>query len=96
MQVRFGELARQEFLDARAWYEEQQRGLGPRFATEIRAATRRIARLPLLYPIEVGDVRRCTVNRFPYSLRYVLRDGIVVIVTVSHQHRAPDYWIDRY
>lgn len=51
--------------------------------------------MPLLYAIETGDVRKCPVNRFPYVLHYVLRADTVVIVAVSHQHRAPDYWIDR-
>ena len=95
MQVRLAEPARLELLDARAWYDAQQPGLGARFAAEIGASARRIARMPLLYAIETGEVRKCPVNRFPYVLRYVMRDDTVVIVAVSHQHRAPDYWIDR-
>lgn len=95
MQVRLTELARLELLDACTWYDEQQSGLGARFATGLRTSARRIARMPLLYPIEIADVRKCPLNRFPYVLRYVLRDAAIVIVAVSHQHRTPDYWIDR-
>jgi len=69
MQVRFAELAKLEFDEARAWYRE------------IRP--------------ELGDVRRCVLRQFPYTLRYAVRSDVIVVIAVSHQHRAPDYWVDR-
>jgi toxin ParE1/3/4 len=61
----------------------------------VREATRRIALSPLLFPVELDEVRRYVMNRFPYTLRYVLRGEDVWIMTVSHQHRSPDYWVER-
>jgi hypothetical protein len=26
---------------------------------------------------------------------YVIREQSIVVVAVAHQHRAPDYWIER-
>jgi hypothetical protein len=65
MHVRFARLAVQELADAKEWYEAQQKGLGQIFAHSVRESALRIARVPLLYPIEVGDVRRCVLNRHP-------------------------------
>jgi plasmid stabilization system protein ParE len=95
MRIRFSELANNELVDACDWYERQQDGLGARFKSAVRDAARQIARTPLLFPVELEDVRRYVMNRFPYTLRYVLRGEEVWILAVSHQHRRPDYWVER-
>ncbi len=95
MQVRFDEWSRREFDEARAWYNDIHLELGRRFAAEVREAGQRIARHPLMYPLETGDVRKCVMKQFPYILRYAVRRELVLIVAVSHQHRNPDYWVAR-
>lgn len=95
MRVRFDEWGKLEFDEARAWYANIRPELGRRFAAEVRSAGQRIARQPLMYPLEMGDVRKCVLKQFPYNLRYALRDDLVINVAVSHQHRAPDYWVSR-
>ena len=95
MQVRFTELAKLEFDEARAWYRAIRPELGSSFSQEVRTATQRIAHMPLMYPLEMGDIRRCVLKQFPYTLRYAVRGELIVIVAVSHQHRAPDYWVNR-
>lgn len=95
MHVRFGELAKDEIRNARAYLEQQQPGLGSQFATEISRSSDRIARQPLLYPVEKGEVRKHVMNRFPYTIRYVVRGDIALVVAVSHHSRRPEYWIDR-
>lgn len=95
MRVRFGELAKDEIREARAYLEQQQPGLGRQFAAEVSESRDRISRQPLLYPVECGDVRKYVMRRFRYTLRYVLRGDIALILAVSHQSRRPDYWVDR-
>jgi plasmid stabilization system protein ParE len=95
MRIRFAEVARDELNDACDWFEQQQAGLGARFRGDVREATRLIAGSPLLFPVELEDVRRYVMRRFSYTLRYVLRGDEVWIMTVSHQHRRPDYWVER-
>ena len=46
MRVRFQAPAKREFDQAKAWYAAVSPGLGQRFADEVYAATRRIARMP--------------------------------------------------
>jgi hypothetical protein len=38
------------------------------------------------------EIRRAFVNRFPYSIAYVLRDDELVILAVAHHSRGPRYW----
>lgn len=96
MRIRFAEAANDELNDACDWFERQQSGLGDRFRSDVREATRLIAGSPLLFPVELEDVRRYVMVRFSYTLRYVLRGDEVWIMAVSHQHRRPDYWVERF
>lgn len=95
MRIRFAEAAKDELNDACDWYERQQSGLGARFRSDVREASLLIAKSPLLFPVELEDVRRYVMTRFSYTLRYTLRSEEVWILAVSHQHRRPDYWGER-
>jgi len=95
MRIRFSEIANSELADACDWYEQQQEGLGLRFKSAVRDAARQIAQTPLLFPLELDDVRRYVMTRFPYTLRYVVREDEAWVMAVSHQHRRPDYWVER-
>jgi len=95
MRVRFSGLAEIEFDEANTWYRCIRPELGRAFTAEVRTVTQRLAHIPLMYSLEIGDVRRCVLRRFPYTLRYAVRGDLIVVLAVSHKHRAPDYWIDR-
>jgi len=95
MRIRFSEIANNELVDACDWYEQQQEGLGLRFKSAVRDAAHQIARTPSLFPVELEDVRRYVMTRFPYTLRYVVRGDEAWVMAVSHQHRRPDYWVER-
>ena len=95
MQVRFAELAKVEFGEARTWYRDVRPELGRAFTAEVRIATQRIVHMPLMYPLEIGEIRRCVLRQFPYTLRYAVRGNLILVVAVSHHHRSPDYWVDR-
>jgi len=64
MRIRFAEAANNELNDACEWFERQQSGLGERFRVDVREATFLIAKAPLLFPLELEDVRRYVMNRF--------------------------------
>jgi hypothetical protein len=66
-----------------------------RFKRDVREAALSIAESPILFPIELREVRRNVMNQFPYTLRYMLRGEEVWIMAVSNQHRRPDYWVER-
>jgi plasmid stabilization system protein ParE len=63
--VVFRPQAEEEARAARRWYEEQQPGLGERFATAIDETIRRIGSNPSAFPLIHGEIRRAVVRRFP-------------------------------
>jgi len=95
MALVFTKLAQAEMADAKRYYEMQQRGLGDAFKREAMVCARRIHEQPLAWCIECAPVRRLVFSRFPYKMLYVVRDKCIVVLAVAHQHREPDYWIDR-
>ncbi len=95
MKLIFAKLARGEMAEAKRYFERQQRGLGQDFLEEARLSAKRILEHPLAWQVEYGPVRRFIFNRFPYKMLYIIRGDRIVVIAVAHQHRDPDYWIDR-
>ncbi len=86
--VRFSEFANNELMDACNWYEQQQPGLGLRFRNDVREATRRIALSPLLFPVELDEVRRYVMNRFPYPNPPRIGMAVVLVFSKLQAHKV--------
>lgn len=95
MRVIFSPEARLEFEDAERYYDKQVEGLGRRFRSEVKAALSRMRAWPLSCPEERGEIRRLLLSRFPYKLLYSLESDHIYVIAVAHQHRQPDYWVER-
>jgi len=95
MRVIFSKYARQELDDATQYYEIEYQGLGKRFREEVRKAAKRISEYPEAWSVERGDVRKCILHKFPYKLLYSNETDHIFIIAVAHQHRKPDYWVER-
>jgi plasmid stabilization system protein ParE len=96
MRVVFSKIAKQELDDATHYYEIELLGLGKRFRKEARKAAIRIAEYPEAWSVERGEVRKCLLHKFPYKLLYSIEKDHILIIAVAHQHRKPDYWIERH
>ena len=95
MKVVFSKYAKLELDDAIHFYELEYKGLGRRFKEEVKKAAIRISEYPEAWSVERGDVRKCLLHKFPYKLMYSVESNHIFIIAVAHQHRKPDYWIDR-
>jgi len=95
MKVIFSSYAKRELDDATYYYEYELQDLGKLFRTEVRKAAKRIAAYPKSWTIEKGEVRKCLLHKFPYKLLYSIEKDHIFIIAVAHQHRKPDYWVDR-
>ncbi|MFN0139698.1 MAG: type II toxin-antitoxin system RelE/ParE family toxin [Pyrinomonadaceae bacterium] len=95
MKAFFSEFAERELYDAVDYLELEFEGLGESFKEEVRRAVARIRKHPLAWSTERGDVRKCLLHRFPYKLLYSVEPDHIFVIAVAHQHRKPDYWIDR-
>jgi plasmid stabilization system protein ParE len=87
--------AEADALDAFAFYESRQDGLGQRFRDHLGVAIARIQAAPERYPVVYKDLRRRLVERFPYAVFYRMYPGVVVVVSVMHVKMSPRRLIGR-
>lgn len=95
MKIIFSKYAKLELEDAVSFYELQQSELGKRFKNEVKKAILRIAEYPTAWSTEKGEVRKCLLHKFPYKLLYSIESDHIFIIAVAHQHRKPNYWVER-
>ncbi|PSF14838.1 type II toxin-antitoxin system RelE/ParE family toxin [Marinobacter shengliensis] len=98
--VRILEEASQEAIEAAAWYEYEQPGLGVEFFAAVDAAIDVIEEnfLPLSpLPEEAGDTgaRRLILERFPYDIVAIELPDEIIVIAVAHHSREPGYWRQR-
>lgn len=98
--VRILEEASQEAIEAAAWYEYEQAGLGVEFFAAVDAAIDVIEEnfTPLSpLPEEAGNTgaKRLILERFPYDLIAIELPEEAVVIAVAHQSRKPGYWRER-
>jgi len=95
MRARFRAEAAEEFAEAVRYYNGERPGLGFELAGEVRNAIKRIKKYPESWPEIAPDIRKCIVNRFPYSILYCLESGLVLVIALMHMKRMPGYWKNR-
>lgn len=96
MKIEFLELAKLEFDDAIAYYENESEGLGKRFKDEIRSSIDMIVQFPELYPIFINDIRKCVTYTFPYTIFYTYEDGTVYVYAIANHYRNPSIYAKRF
>lgn len=93
--LQFLQAAEEEFLEAVAWYENIESGLGQRFRRAVEAATGLATALPQAGAPWRHGTRRVLPKNFPYSIIYREEKDVVVVYAVAHFRRRPDYWRKR-
>ena len=96
MKVIFNELALDELVDAINFYELELPGLGDTFKSDIEKSILRISDYPTSWPMFTKNIRKFVLHKFPYKILYSIENDHIYIIAISHQHRRPNYWVDRY
>lgn len=81
--------AKQDIREAAKWYNEQQSGLGLRFATFVRKKINLITTNPLLYSVKYSNIRAVALEIFPYMVHYEVAGNKIIISAVLHTSREP-------
>jgi plasmid stabilization system protein ParE len=95
MRVKFHADARAELRAARKWYYERSPLSAFAFAQTVQTAISRIKDAPNTFPLAGHGTRKFVLQRFPFNIFYLTREGELVIVAVAHQKRRPGYWSSR-
>jgi plasmid stabilization system protein ParE len=96
IELQFHPEAREEYLDAVAWYLTHSNTIARAFQQEVDKALEQIRSGPARWPVFEGQVRWIRLHRFPYVLYYEgASTGLVNILAVAHARRRPGYWRTR-
>jgi plasmid stabilization system protein ParE len=95
IEVVFSQEAHLDIVEAYAWYEDRELGLGEDFLRRIEASLQSIQRAPEMYPVAVSPVRRAIIRRFPYEIFYEPYADSVFVYAVFHCSQDPEKWRKR-
>ena len=96
IELRFHPEAREEYLEAIAWYLTHSDTIARAFQQEVDEALERIRSGPSHWPVFEGQVRWIRLHRFPYLLYFEDSfTGHVDVLAVAHARRRPGYWRTR-
>jgi plasmid stabilization system protein ParE len=84
-----------ELDEAIAYYNDQLTGLGDQFYSAFLTAVNCISRAPEAWRKVGENTRRINLARFPYLLLYVVDKEVILITCIAHQHRNPNYYLDK-
>jgi toxin ParE1/3/4 len=88
--------AEAEYLEAIAFFESRQIGLGAAYILELEAAMVSVTYNPCSYRIKrQPNIRYASLKQFPFKIMFRDDDSGVQILAVAHKRRRPDYWLDR-
>jgi plasmid stabilization system protein ParE len=88
-------LAQKELQQTVDYYESCSKGLGKRFALEVKSSIRQIMQYPHAWTAVRKELRRYIIDRFPYVILYYVESDKIVIVAVMNTKQRPDYWVNR-
>jgi hypothetical protein len=101
VRVELDDAARTEALDVATLYQEQRPGLGDDFLEDLDKALDAIGANPRAWAQWRGrqarrlGVRQYVMERYPFTLPFVVREELVTILAVAHTSRRPGYWLKR-
>jgi toxin ParE1/3/4 len=82
--------AENELNISKEFYDSKQESLGNDFIKEVDETIVRIDENPEQFPkVKQKQIRKASVNRFPFGICFAVKDGIINILAVFHYSRNP-------
>lgn len=100
MPINILEEALEEAAEAAAWYEKECKGLGYDFFNSVEVAFdviegNTLPLSPMPNKINLIDVKRLILNRFPFDIVVLERPTKKTIIAIAHHAKKPGYWRGR-
>jgi plasmid stabilization system protein ParE len=93
--VRYHQGAAADAKSAVAWYRGRILNAASDFIGELDRAVDTIRESPERWPAAKNNTRRFLLWRFPFSIIYSEQEDVIVIWSVAHGSRRPEYWARR-
>ena len=87
--------AEAEFLKEVAYYSNTREGMGIKFREAVMAAMAKTVTNPGSGTPSTRNTRSRFLKGFPFSVVYRTSDNELLIISITHQKRQPEYWLGR-
>ena len=86
--------AKQDIQDAVYWYNEEQKGLGEKFLSELKIYLQIIPSKPKAFAIRFDDIRCLPLKKFPFLIYYRYEESIdtIFIEAIFNTNLNPKNW----
>jgi plasmid stabilization system protein ParE len=74
----------------RTWYKQIDPILEDRFVRALNDGLDRIEAHPFVYQVVYRNTRRVILDKFPYSVFYLIQDVNIIVIAVIHHKRNPE------
>ena len=88
--VRLRKKALADVSRIRTWYRKINPTLEDRFVRSLNEGLDRIEAHPFGYQVVYRNTRRVLLDKFPYSVYYLIQDASVIVLAVIHHKRNPE------
>jgi len=88
--VRLRKKALADISRIRSWYGKIDPAQEDRFVRSLNAGLDRIVAHPFAYQVVYRNTRRVLLDKFPYSVYYLIQDANVLVLAVIHHKRNPE------
>lgn len=95
MKISLTEPACLELEDTIEYYDKEILGLGHKFYQELLSTFALIEKFPYIGSKNSKHTRKAILKIFPFNIIYTIWNKGIYIIAIAHQHREPDYWIER-
>lgn len=97
MKYQFTAEALSDYESAVVYYERQEPGLGARFILELEELLATLLEFPRMTPAVRNapaelELRLALLDRFGVEIAYQISTDTLVIISVFHGSREPDFW----
>ena len=80
IRIDFHNLAEQELLTSRDYYDNLVFGLGKKFVLEVEQIINMITSTPLTFPVYFKNYRKALLRKFPYFIIYKVDDNHILFL----------------
>lgn len=89
--VQILKIARNDIIEAKEWYNHQQKGLGKKFVEDMKKTIVAISNNPTSFAIRYLDYRLANFHVFPYAAHFFIVEekDLVIITAFLHTGRRP-------
>jgi mRNA-degrading endonuclease RelE of RelBE toxin-antitoxin system len=88
---------RNDILNAKQWYAEQQKGMDEKFVSTVKEVVANIIKMPTAYAVRYRNVRIAHTKNFPYNIHFFIDEEKeqIILTGVVHQKRKDALFLDR-